>query len=275
MSARSGFVTLRSGARIAYEIHGAEHGGTPALLLRPLVGAMALWGSFRDVLAEHLRVIAFDPLGTGGSSDAALLATTRDMAHDARAVLDALGVTTAHVFGISFGGMVATWLAIDAPGRVSRLCLASVGPSGCEVAPSAIPGGVALAASLLVPGVDVSAHLADAVLSDRLREEEPERVVAIEEAAAADPTDRVELAKHAVAAARHDARDELQRIVAPTLVLAGDHDELLGAQPTIELTAAIYGARREVIIGAGHDLTLERPTETAHRVAAFFLEGEP
>ena len=59
--------------------------------------------------------------------------------------------------------------------------------------------------------------------------------------------------------------------MATTLVLSGDHDELLGDASTIALAAAIPGARREVIAGAGHDLTLEQPAVTAQRVAAFFL----
>ena len=274
MSMRSGFVTLPDGGHLAFEVHGNEHRGTPALLLRPLAGAMALWGEFRDVLAERLQVIAFDPRGTGPSSDADLTATTRDMARDAVTVLDAVGVSRAHVFGISFGAMVATWLAIDAPERVARLCLASAGPTGLELTASGLKRGLELVASALVPGNDASAHLPAAVLSERGREDQPERVRAVEESAAADPPVRVELAKHAIAAARHDARDGLGRIAAPTLVLAGDHDELLGEAPTIALAAAIHGARREVIADAGHDLTLERPAATARRVAAFFLEGE-
>lgn len=60
--------------------HGAQHAGVPVLLLRPMVGAMALWGSFVATLAERMRVIAFDPRGTGASSDAPVDASTRDLA---------------------------------------------------------------------------------------------------------------------------------------------------------------------------------------------------
>lgn len=271
MTAPSGFVALPDGASLAYEVHGEEHGGTPVLLLRPLVGGMSSWGAFRDVLAQRLRVIAFDPRGTGPSSDTDLTATTREMARDAVSVLDALAVPRAHVFGISFGAMVATWMAIDCAARVDRLCLASAGPTGLSLAPSGFARDVAMVASALLPGEEANARLPAVVLSENVREDQPERARAIEAAAADEPTDRVELAKHALAAARHDARAELDRIVAPTLVLGGDHDELLGEAPTIALAAAIPGARREVIANAGHDLTLEQPEATARRVADFFL----
>ncbi len=272
MTAPSGFVALSDGGRVAFESRGEEHGGTPVLLLRPLMGAMGLWGAFRDVLAQRFRVIAFDPRGTGPSTDSDMAATTRDMARDAVSVLDALAVPRAHVFGISFGAMVATWVAIDASSRVDRLCLASAGPTGLALSPSGLARDVVMVASALLPGARASARLPAVVLSENVRRDQPERVEEIAAASADEPTDRIELAKHALAAARHDARAELHQIVAPTLVLCGDHDELMGEAPTIALAAGITGARREVIREAGHDLTLEQPEATARRVADFFSE---
>lgn len=264
-------VSLPDGGHLAYEVHGAEHPGVPALLLRPLVGAMGLWGPFLDALAARLRVVVFDPRGTGASSDAAVDATTRDLALDAVAVLDAVGEPVAHVFGISFGAMLATWLAVDAPDRVARLCLASAGPAGIAFTASGLVRGAEMAAALLAPGADVGPALAGAVLSSDVRDRDPAKVAAVEATAAEDPTDRVEVVKRALAAARHDAREALPRIAARTLVLSGDHDELIGDGPTRELAAAIPDARHEVIADAGHDLTLEQPEVTARRVADFFL----
>lgn len=272
--ARRGTASLPDGGHLAFEVHGLQHAGTPALLLRPLVGAMALWGPFLDALAGRLRVIVFDPRGTGDSSDAPLDATTRDHARDAVAVLDAAGEPVAHVFGISFGAMVATWLAVDAPGRVARLCLASAGPTGLALTPSGVVHGAAMVAALLAPGVEPGAALAGAVLSEDVREGRPDTVAEVEARAAEAPTDRVEVAKHALAAARHDARGALATISARTLVLRGDHDELLGEEPPRALVAGIPGASCEVVAPAGHDLTLEQPEATARRVADFFLASD-
>jgi pimeloyl-ACP methyl ester carboxylesterase len=268
---QAGRAELPGGGYVAYEVHGARRGGVPVLLLRPMVGAMALWGEFRDDLAARLRVISFDPRGTGASSDAPAEATTRDLARDAVAVLDALGEPVAHVFGISFGAMVATWVAVDAPARVARLCLASAGPVGFALTASGVGRALEMAATALVPGDEAATHLVGEVLSEAVREGDPARLAAVEAAAAPAPADRVELLKHAVAAARHDAREALHRVVARTLVLSGDRDELIGSAPTAALAAAIPDARLEVVAGAGPDLTLERPAETAARVADFLL----
>ena len=122
------------GARIAYDVAGA--GDDAILLISPLAGSRALWGAFRDQLAAHARVIAFDHRGLGESSSASLRTTTRDLARDAVAVLDDAGVERVHVFGSSLGGMVATWLAADAAPRVRRLVLASTLARGLSFARS-------------------------------------------------------------------------------------------------------------------------------------------
>lgn len=262
-----GVVSLPDGGRLAYEERGARHGGVPVLLLRPLAGSMALWGAFRDDLARRFRVVAFDPRGVGASSDAPVDVGTRDMARDALAVLDALRIDRAHVFGLSLGAMVATWLAADAPSRVSRLCLASAGAVGLSLRPV---GVAEMAVEMLDPGDDVVRRLADALISPEVRAEEPGRVAAVDVAAEAEPDRRVELWKRVLAAARHDARGALRRITAPTLVLAGARDALLAADAPAALAAGIDGARLAVLDDAGHDVTLERPDEAARHAAEFF-----
>ncbi len=79
-------------------------------------------------------------------------------------------------------------------------------------------------------------------------------------------------AQLALAAAMHDVRGALDEITVPTLVLAGEHDALLGTEAPRALAAAIRGATFTIIAGAGHDLTLEQPLTTAARVALFFAE---
>jgi len=91
----------------------------------------------------------------------------------------------------------------------------------------------------------------------------------IERRVRAEPATRSALLKHALAGVLHDARQELAQIDAPTLVLAGERDTLLGAAAPRALAAAIPRATFEVVSGAGHDLTLEQPIATATRVAQF------
>jgi len=266
----TGLARLPDGGTIAYETCGPPHTGAPVLLLRPLGGSMALWGAFRARLAETHRIVAFDHRGSGRSSAAPVLTTTRSLARDALDLLDHLGAPRAQVFGISLGGMVATSLAILAPARVANLCIAAAPACGLALSRAGLGRGLALAACLARPRREIGACLIDRILSRHFRDAHPEALRRIEALADAEPSSRVALAQLALAAAMHDARGSLARITAPTLVLAGEHDALLGTAAPRALAAAIRGATFAIVADSGHDLTLEQPLTTAARVARFF-----
>lgn len=262
MTAIDGFAPLPDGGKLAYRVRGS---GPSILLLRPLGGSMALWGDFAERLATELHVIAFDPRGVGGSSDAPWLTTTRDMAGDAIALLDTLAIARPHVFGLSLGGMVASWLAIDHPERVDKLVLASTLPKPTKISRRMEHEALPLARA----GLRSEPALVHEILSPRFRARHPDRVRAIEAEVRAHPTKRRNLASLALAAARHHAAEELRAVTAPTLILVGELDPIVGPRAESELLHDIAGARLEIIAGAGHDLSLEKPRETAERVLAF------
>jgi 3-oxoadipate enol-lactonase len=266
-----GFAKLLDGGAIAYQICGQERGGIPVLLICPLGGSMALWGAFRALLSEKFRVISFDLRGTGHSSPDPAWVSTHGLARDSLQVLAHLGVPRAHVFGISLGGMTATWVAILAPTRVAKLCLASAPARGLELTRAGLRRELALAACFAKPIDEVEASLVDRILSRRFREAHPDEVCRIERPLRSEPASRVALLKHALAGVLHDARRELRHIQAPTLVLAGQNDTLLGMEAPRALSDAIPLATFEIIADSGHDLTLEQPLATATRVSQFFL----
>jgi pimeloyl-ACP methyl ester carboxylesterase len=241
------------------------------LLIRPLGGTTALWGLFRDRLAEQFRVVSYDHPGCGRSPWHWCSTTTRGLARCALSVLDALGIARAHTFGISLGGMTATWLAVLHPTRIQSLCLASTPRRGIELNQAGLRRELGFAACFARGQKEVEPALVHRVLSQRFRDENPEGVASIERRVRAAPTCRRTLLGHGLAGLTHDAAAELHRIVAPTLVLAGEDDALLGVAPSRALAAAIPGADFDLVAASGHDLTLEQPEATARRVAAFFL----
>src|SRR5215218_2852398 len=95
-----------------------EHGAGEPLVLIPGFGT-GLWIWYRQIpsLAEHFRVIAFDPRGVARSDKPDEAMTMRGYADDAAALLGALGVERAHVLGASFGGFVAQEFALAYPER--------------------------------------------------------------------------------------------------------------------------------------------------------------
>ena len=227
------------------------------VLLRPLAGSSAMWGRFRERLEARGAVVALEHTTR---------ASTRAMAADVVRALDARGIDRAHVFGISLGGMVATWVAVDAPARVDRLVLASTLPRG---AGARVRAPLALAACFVRGERAAARCLARRLLSDAFERAHPDEARRIVDRLAAEPLSRGALAIRAAAAARHDARAALARIAAPTLVLCGTEDPLITPASQRRLLAAIPDATFDVIPGAGHALTLEQPDATADRVLAF------
>ena len=111
-----------------HEIHYVQRGdGEPLLLIQGMSGNHLHWGEpFMEELARDVAVTAYDHRGIGRSGRVEEPFTLVDLAEDAVALLDALGLESAHVLGISMGGMIAQEVALAllreyAPARPVRL----------------------------------------------------------------------------------------------------------------------------------------------------------
>jgi pimeloyl-ACP methyl ester carboxylesterase len=225
--------------------------GPPVLLLQGQATPTAGWDPVAHRLADRFRVLRTEQRGTGGSApgrpeDADARFTTRALAGDVCAVLDAAGVDRAQVVGHSMGGKIAQWLAVDAPDRVASLVLlATSAGAGDGVSRDAA------AHRLLLGGDPV----------------ERRRLFFADDWAAAHPdevrrfftldADRPTLRALYRASTTHDALAVLPRITAPTLVVHGTHDRLAALASAERLAAAIPGAELVAVPGAGHGLHLD------------------
>lgn len=132
-------LTTSSGAVIAYDIVGTLGGDVPFLLIEGLSAHLLGW---REEFCQHFVdqgrvVIRFDNRDVGESQrypDGGY--TAGDMADDAKALLDALGIDRAHVVGQSMGGMISQELAIRHPDAVASMALFYSAPSTAFVKPS-------------------------------------------------------------------------------------------------------------------------------------------
>src|SRR3979409_1721854 len=98
--------------------------GPPLLLIMGMSGTALHWGEpFLDLLRADFDVIAYDHRGVGASTPLQGPVTIRQMADDAAGLLAALELESAHVMGISMGGMIAQELALNDPQRVRTLAL--------------------------------------------------------------------------------------------------------------------------------------------------------
>ena len=261
---REGYVRLSGGPRLYHERCG-EPSHPSLLLIRPLGGDVGAWGPFRDHLARRFQVLAFDLPGTGRSSGAPWGITTRSMAEMCLELLDALEVPVTHVFGISLGGMVATWLAILGAERVGCVVLASTPRRGIELLGRGLLHHAELGRCWLGNAARTEACLSRQMLED------PEHPGGkrVEARILATRSSRRQLLKLMLAGARHNPRRALTQLHAPTLVLAGEHDQLVPASIQRRLARSLADAEFRVVEGAAHALTVEAARVTADRVIDF------
>jgi 3-oxoadipate enol-lactonase len=107
---------------IYHEVHGE---GEPVLLIGGLGSDVSMFAAMVKRLARTCRVVAFDNRGAGRTDKPDAPYSIAMMADDAVGLLDALGISAAHLVGISMGGSIALDVALRHPDRVRGLVLVS------------------------------------------------------------------------------------------------------------------------------------------------------
>jgi 3-oxoadipate enol-lactonase len=237
--------------------------GPPLLLIQGMSGTHLSWG---EPLLEQLRpvfdVITYDHRGIGHSGPVTEPFTIAELAEDAVALLDALEVETAHVLGISMGGMVAQELVLAAPDRVRTLAIGCsyCGGPGAELADPADLGALFEA---MQSGDRERAIRAAFEINVSPAFQTDEHYATFHEMALALPAPVPVILLQAQAISTFATQERLSEVDAPTLVLHGDVDRMLPF-PNGELIAArIPGARLERYAGVGHLFWAEDPDRTA------------
>lgn len=207
-----------------YESHGS---GAPLVVLGGLGLDVSEMGMLTGPLAEKFRVIAVDNRGTGRSGKPAGPYSIEQMAADAVGLLDRLGLSCAHLAGISLGGRIAMAVALDWAERVDRLVLVATSPR---------PAGSRwlVRAGMMVADLPVL----------RGQHRQP---------------------RHAMkaqfdATTRFDCTSRLGQVSAPTLIVHGKTDHIAPAALAGQMTTLIPNSRL-VLIDGGH----LAPLLTQHR----------
>jgi pimeloyl-ACP methyl ester carboxylesterase len=136
------------GAKLYWDEQGR---GETVLLIMGLGYPSCLWNRTRPVLSQHYRTVAFDNRGVGLSDVPPGPYPIATMASDAAAVLDAAEVSSAHIFGVSMGGMIAQEFALKYPARTQSLILGCTSPGG----PSAVRAERKVSDILMVRGMSL------------------------------------------------------------------------------------------------------------------------
>jgi pimeloyl-ACP methyl ester carboxylesterase len=271
-----------NGITIEYEQHGR---GEPLLLIMGLGGQLTDWpeGFVEDLADADFEVTIFDNRDAGLSTEfdweppkqarAVVGALVKrppkagyviaDMAADASGLLGALGIESAHVVGMSMGGMIAQQLTIDHPMKVRSLT-----------------------SIMSNPGDGKSGRIAAKVLAKMARMDPPNRETAALRSVESfrlwssphfDPDQHRERTQLSVnrsfrpqgterqttaIMASPDRTDGLGNVTVPTLVIHGLVDTLVKPSGGIATAAAVRGSRLLMFPDMGHDLPLPRRAET-------------
>ncbi len=210
--------------------------------------------------SKHYRVITFDNRDVGQSKQTDGPYEVADMAHDALALADHLGLETFHLLGMSMGGAIAQEMALIAPERLRTLTLVVTFGGGGDWAVER-----ARLWSEIRGLIDRDTHL-DWLLLFGMSEQfydSPEAVEYAKQMMRANPHPQsLEAFQRQVeASGRHEARDRLKDISLPTHVIGAEHDTLVPVWKSKELAELIPGADYSVMPGAPHALNMERAQE--------------
>jgi 3-oxoadipate enol-lactonase len=255
-----------NGIGVAFELRGT---GDPVVMIHGAQGDQTMFNHMAALFARHFRVLTFDQRGSGLSEKPDMDYTIVMLADDTAALMDHVGISAAHIIGVSMGGTIAQEFALRHPHKVVSLVL------GCTTAggPKAIRiGGSAFAAAYAAEPMSAEERgraLAEAAFTKRYLEQHPEIVAAMVEARRQRPIDPVALDHRLKAVLDHNAYDRLAEIKSPTLVITGRDDALIAWENSQILADRIPGAKIVVLESAGHCFWLEQPELSNEAIAQF------
>jgi pimeloyl-ACP methyl ester carboxylesterase len=238
-----------NGIDLYYEERGS---GPPLLIISPLSGT----GYTISALEPHFRSITFDNRGAGRSAVPPGPYTTRQMADDAAALLEYLGVDRAHVFGFSMAGMIAQELALAYPERVDHLVIngAFARPDLAVIDPWLTLWDQAYERE--INPVAFNLWLLGWLLTPAFMSQ-PELVAAALEFEDPYPASAKGIAAQTAVIRTHDTLDRLGQFNAPTLVLVGAQDNVTPVAYSEELAQGIPEATLQVLDPGGHSVVFE------------------
>ena len=284
-----------NGITIEYETHGD---GEPLLLVMGLSGQLVSWppGFVEGLAGRGFRVIIFDnrDIGLSTKMPSAPLSTYRlfaglfspkrirtdyqlsDMASDAVGLLDALGIDAAHVVGVSMGGMIGQCIAIDHPTRIHSLTSIMSTTGNRRVGRPAtrliwkLPRLTRVTRGTAVEkGVELFRLISGSSFDEREARELAR--AALERSFCPDGVRR----QTAAIFASPDRTDMLRSVAAPTLVVHGLEDSLVGPSGGIATVKAIPLARLVMFPEMGHNLPRQRFSELFDEIAANTRRSTP
>jgi pimeloyl-ACP methyl ester carboxylesterase len=266
-------VKTKDGVDIYYEVSGE---GTPFLFFSETACDGAVWKIYQvPEFARDHRVVIFDYRGTGLSAKPAAKYTTDMFADDAATIMDHLGLEGAVVCGHSMGGRVAQLLALDHPGKVSKLILASSGAA--HPGETGIP--LRIAKEMVEMGYEkyVREHTIVVGWTETYAKQHIDLIEKYLKVRMANLCPVEFYFRHVLARQAHDTSGRLKDIKVPTLILVGVDDHFVVSDMSHRagadvLAKGIPNSKLVVLPGERHSYFYTEP-EKAHAIIREFLKS--
>ena len=256
-----------NGAKIYWTEQGA---GEPLLLIMGLGGSHEEWRRITPKLAGNYRVIMFDNRGVGATEFNAEPFSMELMASDAKAVLDAANVESAHVLGMSMGGMIAQEFALNYPEMTRSLILTVTNCGGKE---SVLPKPEVLF-TLSGRGIktpeDAFWAMAPFIYDESTPREKLEEDLAAREGKFTKPENFMRQLQAIMS--WQGTHSRLEQINAPTLVIGGVNDQLIPCENSRIIADQISNSKLVELENSSHIYLTDQPEKSVEAILDFLAD---
>lgn len=254
---------------IAYSVEGS---GEPVMLIEGFTRVKESWRLQVEGLMKDFKIVTFDNRGVGETTVPTEPFTIADMAADTVGLMDALGIDSAHIFGVSMGGLIAQILALDYSDRVKKIALGCTTHGGRHAVQPAkdVMDVLAKASDATIPAEENIRMRVPIIFSQRFIREEPERLEEFIQSSLQFMPTPEGAAGQMGALSIFNVKRRLGEIQCPVLVITGSDDRMMPPENSRLLYEGIAGAELYMVDGAGHSFYFEKADEVNRVLIDFF-----
>lgn len=251
-----------------YELHGK---GEPVLCIMGITAPGSVWEVHVEDWSQKFQCITSDNRGVGMSSKPVGEYSSEVMADDHVELLNHLGLDSVHVVGCSMGSIIAQQIALRNPERVKSLTL-MCSWARCDVYAKSVFKHI-LQAKAHLRAEDFMEYI-QLLIFDKHSWDNPEFYAGLlegREGAAADPNPQplTGLEGQCAACINHNTLDELEKILAPTLIIGGKNDIFTPLWMAEEIRQGIPNNEFYLYPNSGHGFHFENVSDFNQRITNF------
>ncbi len=257
-----------NGINMYHEIHGK---GQPLVMIMGLSANTDWWAvEIVEKFAKHFKVLIFDNRGAGRTENPEGLFTIKLFADDTVALMDALGIEKAHIFGVSMGGMIAQQLFLSYPEKVDKLVL---GCTNCGGSKQLLPSQEVIATLGNSPEDQTREEFIDQTIpllfTPKFIKEKPDFIDGVKELLLKAPISPDAFERQVKALMGFNSFRKLKTINVPTLIIHGKEDILIPVGNAEVLAGQIPNAKLILLDDAAHSFFEPDPEKAFNSILEF------